>query len=53
LTDEEDVFDSDFGSTSSGSEGDDDEAGEKSLAREEKAARKVSYIRESLASPPP
>jgi hypothetical protein len=41
MAEEEDIFDSDFGSTESDTEGEDDEAGEKQLARAEKEARKV------------
>ena len=40
-TDEEDIFDSDFGSTDSGSGGEEDDAGEKKLEREANAERRV------------
>lgn len=45
FTEEKDVFDSDFGSTDSGSGGEDDDgedAGERRLERETRQARKVS-----------
>lgn len=47
-TEEQDVFDSDFGSTDSGSgeeeDGDGEDAGERKLQREAKEARKVSSL---------
>jgi hypothetical protein len=43
VADEADIFDSDFGSTDSGGDEDDDEdAGERQLEREARQAKKVS-----------
>jgi len=51
LSDEADIFDSDFGSTDSGGDDDDDEdAGERQLEREAKQAQKVIVISSSVGN---